>query len=135
MGRPTEISFVKYENNNGVLCVYECGQSVPFNIKRVFTVSANAGDVRGEHAHKQCAQLLVCVSGKILVSCDDGMAVTEYALDQIGKGVLVPPGTWAREEYLDDNTVLMVMCDRVYEVDDYIRDYQDFKTFILERES
>lgn len=125
----TIIHFKKYEDPNGVLCVYEGGQQVPFDIRRVFTVSARAGDTRGDHAHKQCTQLLICVSGKIRVSCDNGSVVAQHLLDNMGAGLLVPPGIWAKEEYMTDGAVLMVLCDRGYEAEDYIRDYTDFKTF------
>lgn len=126
----TAVHFKKYEDTNGIVCVYEGGQLVPFDIRRVFTVSARGGDIRGDHAHKQCTQLLICVSGKIRVSCDDGSAVTEHLLDNMGAGLLVPPGIWAREEYMTDGAVLMVLCDRGYEAEDYLRDYNDFKTFV-----
>jgi len=42
--------------------------------------------------------------------------------------LLIPPGIWAREDYLTDGAVLMVLCDRIYEEGDYIRDYDEFKT-------
>ena len=124
------IHFKKYEDTNGILCVYEGNQQVPFDIRRVFTVTAKAGDIRGDHAHKQCTQILICVSGKIRVSCDDGSAVTKHLLDDMGDGLLVPPGIWAKEKYITDDAVLMVLCDRGYEAEDYLRDYNDFKTFI-----
>jgi dTDP-4-dehydrorhamnose 3,5-epimerase-like enzyme len=130
MTSATAVHFKKYEDTNGVLCVYEGGQQVSFDIRRVFTVSARAGDIRGDHAHKQCTQLMVCVSGKIRVSCDDGSEATWHVLDNMGAGLLVPPGIWAREEYMTDGAVLMVLCDRGYEAEDYIRDYNDYKTFI-----
>ena len=57
----TKIRFNKFEDPNGVLCVYEGGRQVPFDIRRVFSVTAEAGDIRGDHAHKQCTQLLVCL--------------------------------------------------------------------------
>lgn len=126
----TVVHFKKYEEPNGVLWVYEGGQQVPFDIRRVFTVSARAGDTRGDHAHKQCTQLLICVSGKIRVSCDNGSVAAHHLLDSMNIGLLVPPGIWAKEEYMTDGAVLMVLCDRGYEADDYIRDYNDFKTFI-----
>src|SRR3989338_3791850 len=113
-------------DNKGSLSVYQSGAGVPFAIQRVFTVRAGRGEVRGHHAHKQCAQLIVCVSGSIRVKCNDGQGVQEYLLENMGKGVLVPPGIWAEEEYLEDNSLLMVLCDRAYEPDDYIRDYGDF---------
>ena len=125
------INFLTYGNSDGTLSVYECGKQVPFDIRRVFTVSARKNDVRGNHAHKKCTQLLVCISGKILVSCDDGSVSTQYLLDNMSMGLLVPPGIWASEEYVDNAAVLMVLCDRGYEADDYIRDYNDFKNFLV----
>ena len=131
----TLISFPRHEDTNGDLCVYEGGQYVPFEIQRVFTVSAKAGDIRGDHAHRKCTQLLVCICGKVRVTCDDGSVTEEYILDSRGVGLLVPHGIWAKEEYLLCDGVLMVLCDQVYEAADYIRDYKDFKSFVEARGS
>lgn len=131
---PTYINFPEYSDLNGVLCVYECEKEVPFVIKRVFTVTAMRGDPRGDHAHKKCTQLLVCVSGEIRVTCDDGTNVSKHLLKGMGKGILVPPGIWAKQEYLTDGAVLMVLCDRGYEDEDYIRTYEKFKKFVVNKE-
>lgn len=111
---------------DGDVVVLEEGRQVPFRVARTFTVRARAGAVRGRHAHKHCAQLLVCVHGEIAVECDDGAARSHYLLDSGNKGLLVPPSIWGTETYRTDNAVLMVLCDRPYEVDDYLRDYQQF---------
>jgi dTDP-4-dehydrorhamnose 3,5-epimerase-like enzyme len=124
----TAIIFPKYIEENGVLCVFEAGQHVPFDIHRVFTVSAMAGDIRGDHAHHKCSQLLVCVSGVIRVQCDDGKNTSQHLLNSMNKGLLIPPRVWAREEYMTDGAVMMVFCDRVYEEEDYIREYNEFKS-------
>ena len=47
-----------------IMSVFESTQ-VPFMICRVFTVLADIDGKRGEHAHKECNQLLTCVSGAI----------------------------------------------------------------------
>lgn len=125
----TAVQFARYADSNGVLYVYESGGGVPFNIRRVFTVSADAGDIRGDHAHKLCTQLLICVSGSIEVTSDDGSNVVQHLLDNPGDGLLVPPGVWLREEYLTAGAVLMVFCDRNYEPSEYIRDYNEFRHF------
>lgn len=124
------VQFQKHKDPNGVLCVYEHGRPIPFEIQRVFTILAATADVRGDHAHKKCTQLLVCLSGKIRVTCDDGSTVTQYALDSMDTGLLIPPGVWARQEYMMNGAILMVLCDRVYEAEDYLRDYAEFKEFI-----
>ena len=128
--RVTVVSFPKYPEENGILCVYESGWRVPFDIRRVFTVSAMVGDIRGNHAHRQCSQLLVCVTGEIRIICDNGLEVSNHMLDSADQGLLIPPGIWARQDDLTDGALMMVLCDRVYEEEDYIRDYDEFKIFI-----
>jgi dTDP-4-dehydrorhamnose 3,5-epimerase-like enzyme len=130
MGIPLMISFPRFLDDNGELYVYESEKAVPFIIRRVFTVTAKIGDSRGDHAHKQCVQLLICISGKIRVTCDDGVESNIQILEGLGRGLLVPAGIWAKQEYLTDGAVLMVLCDRDYEEEDYIRDYEQFKKFI-----
>ncbi len=127
------VHFPKHMDPNGTLCVYECGRHVDFAIQRVFAVFAENGEVRGEHAHKQCTQLLVCVSGKIRVTCDDGATATDYLLDDMSVGLLIPPGIWAKETYVEGNALLMVLCDRAYEADDYIRDYSEYQIYAKDR--
>jgi dTDP-4-dehydrorhamnose 3,5-epimerase-like enzyme len=121
------IPFPRIIAADGQLSVFECGVNVPFDIKRVFTVVANARQLRGDHAHRECAQILVCLSGRIEVRCDDGLggkSVTQ--LSRSTDALLVPPGIWASEVYRDDQSVLLVLCDQGYDPDDYIRDYKEF---------
>lgn len=124
------IRFPKIENSNGVLSVYQAGDHVPFDIRRIFTVSAGEGSIRGNHAHKACTQLLVCTHGKIRVTCDDGSTEEHCDLDDTGLGLLIPPGIWARQQYVTDDAVLMVLCDLGYEESDYLRDYDAFLRFV-----
>lgn len=121
------IQFSLHENDTGSLCAYESGDLVPFDIKRIFTVIANENEIRGNHAHKKCSQLLVCVSGEIEVVCENGLEKSVYHLSNMGQGLLIPAGIWASEKYILEGSVLMVLCDRGYESDDYIHDYEGFK--------
>ena len=130
MSNPKLINFTIHTDDRGQLSAYESEKTVPFNILRVFTSIAKKNEVRGEHAHKKCTQLLVCTHGQLRVTCDDGENVTEYILDNMGVSLLVPPEVWCKQEYLEDNTVLMVLCDRLYEADDYLHEYDEFVDFI-----
>lgn len=121
------IQFEVHSNSSGNLCVYETDDGVPFDIKRIFTVMAKKNEIRGNHAHKICQQLLVCVSGEIEVICDDGLNQRIYRLSEMGKGLLIPPGIWASEKYINEGSVLMVLCDQAYEKNDYIFNYEEFK--------
>lgn len=115
--------------DDGELVVVEEGKAIPFPVLRTFTVRAPAAAVRGRHAHRRCAQFFMCVHGSIEVECDDGEQVTKFALDSGHVGLLVPPTIWASQMYLVAGAVLSVLCDRHYEEDDYIRDYETFRTW------
>lgn len=111
---------------NGELVVMEHGAQLPFVAARMFTVRAPESAVRGKHAHKRCAQFLVCVHGVIDVECDDGARTKKFLLDAGSKGLFVPPGIWATEIYVAGGSVLSVLCDRTYEESDYLREYESF---------
>ena len=116
------------KENNGDLVVVE-GEIIPFSIKRVFNVRQQKGDIRGKHAHRHCSQLLICTNGAVEVKCDDISTTEIYVLDKPNFGLFIPPGIWADQKYIEDNTTLTVLCDRPYEEADYIRNYDDFKLF------
>jgi len=116
------LTFPSFVDQNGILTVLDNIELVPFKICRIFTVSAEKDSIRGRHAHKECTQLLICVSGSIEVLCDDGFNKSKYILDSANLGLIIPPGVWAQEIYLEDNTVLMALCDLPYDADDYISD-------------
>ena len=122
------IEFSYFKETNGDLVIVE-GDIIPFNMSRVFTVRASKGSVRGEHAHRHCSQLLICTNGAVEVKCDDTRTTEIYALDKPNFGLFIPPGIWADQKYIEDNTTLTVLCDRPYEEADYIRNYDDFKVF------
>ena len=106
------------------------GNTVPFSLSRVFFVRANKGAVRGKHAHKHCSQMMACISGSVEILCDDGVNQKTYLLDNPFIGLNVMPGVWAEQRYLNDSSILAVFCDRPFEKDDYIHDYNEFKNFI-----
>jgi hypothetical protein len=42
---------------------------------------------------------------------------------------VIPPGIWAEQVYEEENSILMVLCDREYDEGDYIRDFNEFLLF------
>ena len=128
-----DLNIKKYEfpsivetKEQGVLRVFE-SEDVPFIIKRVFSVvNAKRGSKRGQHAHKKCNQLICCVAGEVNLICDDGNTQIETLLTPSREAVFVPHGIWAEQEYLKDDSVLIVFCDQSYDERDYIRDYQEY---------
>ena len=121
-----ELPYLK--ENNGDLVVVE-GEIIPFSIKRIFNVRQQKGDIRGKHAHLHCSQLLICTNGAVEVKCDDSRTTEIYVLDKPNFGLFIPPGIWADQKYIENNTILTVLCDRPFEEADYLRNYEDFKLF------
>jgi dTDP-4-dehydrorhamnose 3,5-epimerase-like enzyme len=124
-----QIELPRYSADNGDLVVVEGAVHIPFGIVRLFTVHAAAGAIRGQHAHRSCAQFLTCPSGCVEVVCFDGLRSANYVLDQPHIGLLIPPGIWSQQSYLKPDTVLSVLCDRHYDEDDYIRELQQFQSY------
>ena len=102
-----------------------------FNIKRFFFVYGNKKYFRANHAHKECSQLIFCVSGELVVVCDDSFKKSTLILNNPSDGILVPPGIWLEQTYKKNNSILNVICDLSYDPDDYISDYKEFEAFKL----
>jgi len=124
------IKFPIFEEDNGDLCVFEQNfDAIPFKIKRVFNVRSEKNSIRGKHAHRLCSQLLICSNGSVEVTCDDSFDQKIFLLNKPNLGLLVPPAIWAEQKYLQKNSSMTVICDRLFEQEDYISDYDNFKDF------
>jgi len=127
-----KIKFIKFTVNittNGSLFVIEPPDKIPFKIRRIFFVTAKKNDIRGKHAHKKCSQFLICLNGEVQIDCTDGNKTKSFFLKQKNVGLLIPPGIWASQKYLFNNSVLAVICDQAYDSKDYIRNYDDYKVY------
>jgi UDP-2-acetamido-3-amino-2,3-dideoxy-glucuronate N-acetyltransferase len=111
----------------GSLTFAEFDKSLPFIPKRYFLVfDVPSKEVRGEHAHRQCHQFLVCIKGNCSVVVDDGQNRTEVLLNRPNLGLHVPPMVWATEYKYSQDAVLLVLASDIYTAEDYIRDYDLF---------
>jgi len=122
--RPLDLP--RHARADGAVVVAETGAAMPFAATRMFTVTAPLGAERGQHAHKLCSQFMWCVHGAVDVICDDGASKRTFALNRDNHALLVPPTIWGTILYREANSVLAVLCDRLYEAEDYIRDYSEF---------
>jgi hypothetical protein len=99
----------------------------PFIIRRVFYIyDIPSGADRGAHAHKQCHQLLVALTGSFEVEVFDGSDSHIFTLDQPNIGLHIPPGIWASEINFSGGGICLVMASEVYDERDYIRDFNEF---------
>jgi hypothetical protein len=122
LSRVTEGRASFFDDARGGLGVVDIVNHAPFTPVRLFWISDVAVDQsRGGHAHKQCSQFMVCLSGSIRVDAFDGTTRRTFLLTR-GDFINVVPGIYATETFLVEGAVLLVLCDRPYEADDYISD-------------
>jgi len=128
----SKVQFPVFSEYNGSLAYFETMENggLPFNIARVFTVKASANNIRGQHAHYRCSQYLICLAGRVQVEVFNGIKTETIILDKFAEGIMIPPGLWSSQKYLDDESILMVLCDKKYEAEDYIRNMDLYITYI-----
>lgn len=113
-------------DTRGALTVVEFGKFVPFPVVRMFYVrEVPLGSMRGQHAHYRCSQYMICISGRLRITVHDGTSERSFELSP-GQGILIEPGIFATETYLDADSVMLALCDRPYERDDYIHTKEEF---------
>ena len=118
----------------GSLTAGEFENFVPFVPQRFFMVFDVPGaEVRGEHAHRECHQFLICASGSVVVLADDGVHREQFLLDDNRTGVHLPPMTWGTQYRYSGDAVLLVFASHNYEAADYIRDYDEFLATIAKQ--
>ena len=118
----------------GELSFFEATHDLPFEIKRMYYISkVPEGTKRGFHAHKKLKQLLFCPYGRIQLILENNHGREEIELSDPSIGVVIEKPTWREMLWLQKNSVLCVAASEFYEIDDYIREYGEFKKYLETR--
>lgn len=118
----------------GSLSVAEYGKHIPFIPMRCFWVfDVPSRETRGEHAHHELHQYLICVKGSVNVVLDDGLTRTELVLDKPNLGLHIPPLVWGVQYKYSENAVLLVMASDTYDSNDYLRNYDEFVKYVANK--
>lgn len=121
------VPIVSRADARGQLTVAEVGAQVPFLVKRYFAVSGvPAGGIRGQHAHRELEQFLVCLQGRLRLALHDGEARDDISMTTPELGLYVPPRIWVTHYDYSPDAVLLVLASDVYSADDYIHDFGEF---------
>lgn len=111
----------------GDLLAIELDKQIPFPVRRMFYVmNVPAHSIRGEHAHYECHQLLVCLQGSVTVNTDNGTLRKETVLNRPDIGLHLHPLIWASQFHYSSDAVVAVFASHSYDPADYIRDYEEF---------
>jgi dTDP-4-dehydrorhamnose 3,5-epimerase-like enzyme len=117
-------------DERGALAALELSDC-PFEPRRIFAVyDVPSESLRGEHAHRECHQFLVCLAGSITCSVDDGTTRDEIVLDGPGTAIHIPPMVWGTQWRYTRDAVLLVLASHPYDAEDYIRDYDEFLALV-----
>ena len=117
--------------NAGELSFFEGTHDVDFDIKRIYYISkVPEGVRRGFHAHKKLKQLLFCPYGRIQLILENELGREEIELSDPSIGVVIDKPTWREMLWIQKNSVLCVAASDFYDVDDYVRNYDDFRKSI-----
>ena len=111
----------------GNLSARQVGNGLPFVPLRYFVVvDVPSKEVRGEHAHRKCKQLLICLQGSVSVVVDDTKNRQEFVLDSPELSLYIPPMVWGIQYKYSSDAALLVLASEPYDASDYIRDYDVF---------
>lgn len=116
------------DDRGNLIALEELSEIVPFPIKRVYySFDTQPGSVRGNHAHRDLKQFVVCVSGAFTFVCEmpDGTR-TEHRLDWPNKGLVVEGMVWREIKDFSKDSVMLVLASEHYTESDYIRNHDEY---------
>jgi len=120
------LNFFKNHDKRGNLVAIEPLKDIPINISRIFYVYESDGN-RGNHAHFKTRQVLICLNGSIIVTCNDGNISRSFNLNSPDIGLYIPEMIWDSISYIDTASILLILADSHYDRSDYIEDFEKFK--------
>jgi dTDP-4-dehydrorhamnose 3,5-epimerase-like enzyme len=120
------IDIPKITDPRGNLAVLE-KDTIPYKIERVYYLYDVPSDShRGGHAHKDCMELLIAISGSFTVELDNGEEKQTVTLNKPNKGLLIPTMIWRELTDFSSGAMCLVLASHIFEEEDYIREKEDF---------
>jgi dTDP-4-dehydrorhamnose 3,5-epimerase-like enzyme len=119
---------------DGILIPIEF-DSLPFIPKRIFIVkNVPICEERGNHAHYETQQILVCLKGKIEVKLYDGQSVSNYVLNE-GESIFIDKMIWDSQIFHTGDDVLLSICSTEYNPMDYINNLDEFNDLFKDKDA
>lgn len=128
MYQPIIIKLPKIVDPRGNLSFFESPKQLPFEIARTYWIyDVPGGETRGSHAFKEQQEFIVALSGSFDIVLHDGEKEEKFSLNRSYYGLYIPEMYWRRLENFSTNALALIVSDKQYHGDDYIRDFDDFK--------
>jgi len=124
------IQLPKIIDPRGNLSFFENKQQIPFEIKRTYWIyDVPGGETRGGHAFKEQQEFIVALSGSFEVVVHDGKKEHSFLLSRSNSGLFIPNKMWRQMKNFSTNSLALVVSNTKYDVNDYIRNFDDFVNF------
>lgn len=124
------IELPKYLDTRGNLSFVQNLDQIPFEIKRTYWLyDVPGGEARGGHAEKHNEELIIALSGSFEIVVDDGSKQKSFILNRSYYGLYIPKGLWREIKEFSTNALALEFGSIVYDVNDYIRNYDAFLAF------
>ena len=123
------IELPKIKDPRGNLTCIESGVNVPFEVQRNYWIyDVPSGMWRDGHAFREQQEFLVALSGSFDVVVNDGIKEQTFHMSRPQIGLYIPPMTWRHINNFSTNSVALVLSSTLYSQDDYIEDFDEYKT-------
>ena len=124
---PTLVELESHIDSRGNLMSFELSE-LNFQFCRLFMITfSSTSTVRGEHAHKKCAQFLFSTS-EFNVSSSNLGGIKKFKIAP-GWGLFVPPYNWIKISSSVPDCKIVVLASEPYDASDYIKEKPTLKNF------
>ena len=125
------LNLPKIEDPRGNLSIIEEQNHIPFKIARTYWIyDVPGGEFRGSHAFKESEEFIVALSGSFDIILHDGKEEKKFSLNRSYYGLYISKLHFRRLENFSTNTLALILASTPYNENDYIRDFDEFLTFI-----
>ena len=130
MKLPKIFNLKKFTKRSGKLLPITFNNKFPIKVKRMFFIYGRKKYKRGDHAHKKCSQVFIPIKGKIKINMKYRKTEKNILLNaNRSRSLFVPPKIWSSVEFLNSNSLVLVLTDYEYDFKDYIETYKEFIEF------
>jgi len=127
---PKLINLPKILDKRGNLSFFEHPNQLPFEIQRTYWIyDVPGGETRGSHAFKEQQEFIIALSGSFDIILHNGETEMKFSLNRSYYGLYVPNEYWRTLENFSTNSLALIVSDKMYDANDYIRDFEEFKNF------
>jgi hypothetical protein len=133
--KPQIINLPKIQDPRGNLTFLQHPNQIPFEIQRTFwTYDVPGGEIRGGHAFHTQEEVIIALSGSfdVVITNSDG-SKEKFSLNRSYYGLFLPPKTWRHIENFSTNALALHVSSKIFSIEDYIRDFEDFKILLNEK--